>query len=144
MIASRAALRRLNLALQLGALRRKLLAQRLHLSLGRSSGFALPFHDLDGAQHLLLKRLELIHTDTGTHARSIAVCGVDFSSRASRGLVNTEFRRPARLGKMPFLGYSLCATGLFHGRDGSASATQHLGEARIQLVPIEEVLASVC
>ena len=61
-----------NLALgRLGSfrLRGKLLAQRRDFGLGCATRLALALYDLYCPEHLLLQRLKLIHTDTGTHTR---------------------------------------------------------------------------
>ena len=47
----------------------KLLAQRDNLGFGCSARPTLSFYNLDCPQHLLLERLKLIHTHTGTHTR---------------------------------------------------------------------------
>jgi len=59
----------LDLALGSFFLRRKLLAQRDNLGFGCSARPTLSFYNLDCPQHLLLERLKLIHTHTGTHTR---------------------------------------------------------------------------
>ena len=59
------------LALGSFVLHSKLPSQQRDLGLGCSARLTLAFYDLHCPQHLLLERLKLIHTDTGTHTRSI-------------------------------------------------------------------------
>jgi hypothetical protein len=47
----------------------------------------LAFHDLDGTQNFLLKRLEFIQADTGTHTRSIVPISAGKRQRTRRGSV---------------------------------------------------------
>ena len=64
-------------------LRGKLLAQLCGLGLGCGACLALSLYDLHSPQHLLLERLKLIHTDTGTHIRKYRAKQVLFGLSAT-------------------------------------------------------------